>query len=75
MVEISKVIMVTDDVYERLSRIRRPGESFSDVIARLLSNKPRLSDIAGSKTISKKEWNKVKRKFERQEELNEIYKK
>ncbi|MCD6563997.1 MAG: antitoxin VapB family protein [Thermoproteales archaeon] len=62
---MDKVIMIADDIYERLRRMKRPGESFSDVIACLLSDKPRLSDIAGSKTISKKEWNKVKRKFER----------
>ena len=61
---MGKVIMVADDIYERLRRMKRPGESFSDVIARLLNDKPRLSDIAGSKTISKKDWNKVKRKFE-----------
>jgi len=67
--------MVSDDLYERLRRMKRPGESFSDVIARLLEAKPKLSDIAGSKTISKKDWEEVKKKFEMQEELNEIRRK
>lgn len=48
--------MVSDDVYERLKRIKRPGESFSDVIRRLLKYKPRLIEIAGSKTVTVKDW-------------------
>lgn len=34
--------------------------------------KTKLSDIAGNKTITKKDWEKVKKKFRIQEELNEI---
>ena len=33
-----KSLMVRDDVYERLSRLKKNGESFSDVITRLLDN-------------------------------------
>jgi len=72
---MGRVIMIADDIYERLKRMKRPGESFSDVIARLLEKKPKLSDIAGSKTITKKDWEKVKKKFKIQEELNEIRRK
>ena len=31
-----KSLMIRDDVYERLSRLKKNGESFSDVITRLL---------------------------------------
>jgi len=34
-----KNIMVRDDVYERLKRLKKEGESFSDVILRLIEEK------------------------------------
>lgn len=40
----------------RIRRLRRPGEPFSDVINRLLSMRPRLGGIVGSKTITKGDW-------------------
>lgn len=52
---MAKTIAVSDDVYEVLAKIKLPGESFSDVIRRSLRKGARLSDIAGSKTISRKE--------------------
>ena len=64
--------MVSEEVYERLKRIKRPGESFSDVINRLLRYRPRLMEIAGSKTISVKEWEEVKRALKDREKLDEI---
>lgn len=38
---MGKVVMLSDEVYEQLSRMKGPKESFSDVIKRLL--KYRLS--------------------------------
>ena len=64
--------MVSEEVYERLKRMKRPGESFSDVINRLLRYRPRLMEIAGSKTISVKEWEEVKRALKDREKLDEI---
>jgi len=69
---LGKVIMVSDEVYERLRKLKRPGESFSDVINRLLGRKPRLTDIAGSRTISAKDWNRIKEVFRIRDELDEI---
>ncbi|MHA1632119.1 MAG: antitoxin VapB family protein [Candidatus Freyarchaeota archaeon] len=64
--------MVTDEVYEALKRMKWKGESFSDVIKRLLKFKPRLMEIAGSKTISRKDWERVKKELSYQRELDEV---
>jgi len=72
---MGKVIMVSDDVYESLRRIKRPGESFSDVIRRLLRQKPRLMEVAGSKTVSLREWKEVEEVFREQVELDDIRRK
>jgi len=72
---LGKVIMVSDEVYERLKRMKKPGESFSDVINRLLSYKPKLSEIAGSGTISLRDWEKVKEIFRERDKLDEIRRK
>jgi len=66
---MAKNIAVSDDVYELLSRLKLPNESFSDVIRRL-AKKPRLGEIAGSKTVTKEQWAKVKEIFTRQEQYD-----
>ncbi|HDI74059.1 MAG TPA: antitoxin [Candidatus Korarchaeota archaeon] len=69
---MARTIMVSDDVYEALKREKRPGESFSEVIRRLLDkNKPRISDLAGRRTITKEEWLEVERAFRAQRELSD----
>ena len=68
---MAKTIMVSDEVYALLVKAKLPGESFSDVIRRLLKGGRSLSSIAGSKTISKREWLEVVKAFERQRELDE----
>ena len=68
-VYMAKNIAVSDDVYELLSRLKLPNESFSDTIKRL-AKKPKLSEIAGSKTVTKEEWAKVRETFRRQEEYD-----
>ena len=50
---MARTIMVSDEVYEALKRLKRPGESFSDVIKRLISLKRgKLLELVGSKTIT-----------------------
>ena len=68
---MGKVIMLSDDVYKRLKMMKGPGESFSDVIERLLKYKPKLSEIAGSKTITIKDWRRVKESLKVREKLDE----
>jgi predicted CopG family antitoxin len=43
----SRTISVSDEAYARLKALKKPGESFSDIINRLTSRK-RLSEIAGT---------------------------
>ncbi len=67
-----KTIMVSDDVYEALKREKKPKESFSDVIRRLLQERrPEISELAGKKTVTREEWLEVERAFRAQRELNE----
>jgi len=42
-----KTITVSLEAYEALLRIKRPGESFSDVILRLVKKHRGLMDLAG----------------------------
>ncbi len=52
---MARTIAISDEVYELLRKSKLPGESFSSVIKRGL-RKGRLSEIAGSKTISTADW-------------------
>lgn len=52
---MARTIAVSDEVYELLTKSKLPGESFSSVIKRSV-RKGRLSEIAGSKTISREDW-------------------
>ena len=44
----TKTINIMDDVYDLLSTLKRPGESFSDEIRRLAKEKGSLLDLAGA---------------------------
>lgn len=68
---MAKTIAVSDDVYEMLKKSKLPHESFSDVIRRSLKRGMKLSDIAGSLTVSKEDWRKVVEAFEHQREMDE----
>jgi Uncharacterized conserved protein len=43
-----KTITISLEAYEALRRLKRPGESFSDVILRLARSQPDLSELAGA---------------------------
>jgi predicted CopG family antitoxin len=62
---MTKNIAISDEVYKLFSRLKLTGESFSDTIRRL-AKRPKLSEIAGSKTITKKQWTTVKEVFSAQ---------
>ncbi len=68
---MAKTIAVSDDVYELLLKAKLPNESFSDVIRRSIKKGMKLTDIAGSKTISKEDWEKVLKAFEPQRKADE----
>jgi len=68
---VAKTIAVADDVYESLSKLKLPEESFSDIIRKSLKKGIRLSDIAGSRTITKEDWQKVIQAFGEQRALDE----
>jgi predicted CopG family antitoxin len=52
-----------------LRKVKLPGESFSDVIRRILSRRVKLTDIYGSGTISKADWIRVQRTIRESEEI------
>ena len=56
---MARTIALSDEVYKLLKKSKLPGESFSSVIKRSLQ-KGRLSDIAGSNTISRADWESAK---------------
>jgi predicted CopG family antitoxin len=68
---MTKTITVSDDVYELLVKAKLPNESFSGVIRRSIKKGMKISDIAGSKTISEKEWKKVLKAFKPQRKTDD----
>ncbi len=69
---MGKVIMVSDEIYNKLKMMKKPGESFTQVISRLITKKPRLMEIAGKKTITKNNWKKIKESFKERDKLDEV---
>jgi len=68
---MAKTIAVSDDVYELLVKSKLPNESFSETIRRALKKGMKLRDIAGSRTVTREEWEKVTKALEPQKKLNE----
>ncbi len=68
---MAKNIAVSDDVYDLLRKVKLPGESFSDVIRRGLKEGARLSDIRGSRTISREDWVKVRKTIRESETIGQ----
>ncbi|MCC5998005.1 MAG: antitoxin VapB family protein [Thermofilum sp.] len=44
----SKTITISLEAYEALVRLKKPGESFSELILRLVKNSPDISDLEGA---------------------------
>lgn len=49
---MAKNISLSEEAYKKLSLEKRPGESFSDVVLRLLPKRRNLKDVVGKKLIS-----------------------
>jgi len=64
---MARTLAISDDVYEMVSKVKMKGESFSDVIRRLLKRQ-KISDIP--KIFDESEWEKVEKAFGRQKELD-----
>ena len=56
---MARTIAISDEVYELLKRSKLPGESFSTVIRRGL-RKRKISELAGSGTLSTEDWAKAR---------------
>jgi len=52
----SKSILVTTDVYERLRRLKLPGESISELLRRITASKGKLSPHFGALAHESKEF-------------------
>ena len=49
---MAKNISLSEEAYKKLSMEKRPDESFSDVVLRLLPKRRNLKDVVGKKLIS-----------------------
>lgn len=68
MILMAKNIALADDVYRSLKRRKREGESFSQLIRRLMKNCGEIADLAGSATLTVDEWLELKKLKEEQAE-------
>ena len=60
---MTRTILVSEEVYELLKKFKLPGESFSDAIKRILKHERRLTDIIGTKTITKEAWSQIESRY------------
>lgn len=60
-----KNIAIMDTVYEELAKRKRPNESFSGEIKRLMATRGDIADFAGSWKISPGEADELKRTLKR----------
>lgn len=59
---MTKTVALADDAYEALARLKRPGESFSDVVRSLVAGRrPRLRDVAGIARQDQAHWKAFRR--------------
>ena len=58
---MTRQVALADDAYEQLSQIKRPGESFSDVVRRMVAQERRrmLMGVAGAWKMSDDEAKKI----------------
>ncbi|MHA2170134.1 MAG: antitoxin VapB family protein [Candidatus Kariarchaeaceae archaeon] len=60
---MAKNIAISDDIYNKLTKLKQENESFSDVIRRLISGISNISDLSGRMTFSRAEWKEVESAF------------
>lgn len=57
----AKTIAVDQEAYELLSKAKRQGETFSDVVKRAMAPRSPISNFAGAwKSMSEREWAEVR---------------
>jgi len=56
---VVKTISISDEVYEKLKKMKLEGESFSDVINRLIERRTKISDIAEMNILTEEEAKKI----------------
>ncbi len=68
----TKTISITEDVYEELSKLKRPQESFSDELRRLASSKGKISECAGlwANLMTKDEMDSVEKTIEERRKIS-----
>ena len=68
---VTKTIRLDFEAYDLLKKLKAPGESFSDVVKRIASNRRPLSSYAGIwKAMSQYDLRKVARAIERGRQLD-----
>jgi len=66
-----KTITITDVAYMRLRRLKRPGESFSDLVVRLTEGRKSVMHLAGSwKAMPEKEYEEMMRALREEEAIS-----
>lgn len=64
---MARNIAISDEVYAMLSKAKMEGESFSNVIKRLMERQ-KISDLP--KVLEEGEWEKVEGAFKKQKDLD-----
>ncbi len=55
-----KTISISDEEYKKIKEMKQPGESFSEVISRLIERRTRISDIAHMRVLTEEEAENMK---------------
>jgi len=58
---MTKVISLSDDAYSGLKTLKREGESFSDVVNRMVSGKKDIMEFAGKWPGGREELDRIER--------------
>ncbi len=61
----TKTLSIRTEVYTKLLHAKHRGESFSDVLDKLVSRKKKLSDSFGKWAVSKGEWGKSRKELDK----------
>jgi predicted CopG family antitoxin len=67
-----KTITITDVAYMRLHRLKKPGESFSELVVRLTEGRKSVMHLAGSwKEIPRKEYEDMMKALREEEAISD----